>query len=385
MGRASVALAAAGAGLAACAPNVLQTPGVLANPNVTPPKETLKIDDLYSSLVRSADANYFISQKYAMKPIEPSGSKMAYQKTDGISNIYRWTDGGTPELIEQVGALTSNLAPNPNGGITFAAQGEIFTLPPDSRQVTSIYKLATDFSVKDATTTPAERLRQMAAEYVNSVAVSPSGQIAFVANDESLYILENGHKRRLTPEGESVNPSLGQLVYSSDGKEIAYVRMNEDGLTWNIETITVDGKNSRQAAAKNSEQPAWKPDGRGLAWIQGEGAYAQTANIPQPIKLNKVEQLDPRSVAWSPDGRIIAFIANEGTSNPAEKGGAMIVTESALFVASALPITMGAHGHEPVKLVTDGISGFVWTADNTISYIANENNGSSVKTVTIGR
>jgi dipeptidyl aminopeptidase/acylaminoacyl peptidase len=104
---------------------------------------------------------------------------------------------------------------------------------------------------------------------------------------------------------------------SSDGRNIAYVRMAYDiktdrprGTVW---LVGVDGKNERPlSAAPTSGSPRWSPDGTRIAYTAhaADGSaqlfmYWMASGVSAPIS-NFTET--PAGLAWSPDGRWLAFM-----------------------------------------------------------------------------
>lgn len=138
--------------------------------------------------------------------------------------------------------------------------------------------------------------------------------------------LDGSDLRRLTAAVgvESFAPS-----WSPDGKQIAFLRRSahsqseEDGL-W---VIDADGSNLRQLAkaaflVSGSDAPSWSPDGKWLAFLQGEEDGGEDLVSPQvwvvavasgglPVQLSQGGTTN-FLVSWSPDSRALLYTQRDG-------------------------------------------------------------------------
>jgi Tol biopolymer transport system component len=126
-------------------------------------------------------------------------------------------------------------------------------------------------------------------------------------------------ERRLTTRLQTSTPA-----WSPDARHIAFTRNEDVGeyTTFSDDDVFVmdaDGDNVRQLTrerdGRHAGRPTWSPDGRQIAYIDGEsvpssqpsrpgGLFVMDANGENGRRLTRGDDTDP---AWSPDGRAIAF------------------------------------------------------------------------------
>lgn len=103
---------------------------------------------------------------------------------------------------------------------------------------------------------------------------------------------------------------------SPDGREIAYVRRQNDIMTdraiSSIWLINVASGEERPFAGRSGSafSPRWSPDGSRVAYVSTEGGKAQLwvkwLDSGEAVRLTGLPH-SPSSIAWSPDGRSIAY------------------------------------------------------------------------------
>jgi TolB protein len=99
-------------------------------------------------------------------------------------------------------------------------------------------------------------------------------------------------------------------VFAPDGGTVAFVH-TANGVG-SIDLVARDGSDRRTLAPRvSAEHLAWSPDGRSLAYDDGQSSiWRIDLDTPEPVRLTSddpsqlVESWQP---AWSPDGRTIAY------------------------------------------------------------------------------
>jgi dipeptidyl aminopeptidase/acylaminoacyl peptidase len=151
------------------------------------------------------------------------------------------------------------------------------------------------------------------------------GLAVFAAKDGRLYrrTLGTGFPSPITPEfGSAAAPKI-----SPDQRWVAFVHTYEGGDV--LAVVDAAGTRWPDKLAEGADfymQPAWSPDGRGIAWVEWDHPnmpwdgtrlmYAALEGSPPRIKAaqhlaggDDVPILQP---AFSPDGRYLSYIRNEG-------------------------------------------------------------------------
>jgi Tol biopolymer transport system component len=140
---------------------------------------------------------------------------------------------------------------------------------------------------------------------------SPDGKsIAFVSDDEEgtdIYIMNvaTGEYYNFTGhEAPDYTPS-----WSPDGTKIAFTSQRAGGL--NIFVQDVSTNVVEQITTFGAEQPTWSPDGRFLAFsssLNEDGPDIFTLELANNNLRNITQHSAPDyNPAWSPDGKLIAF------------------------------------------------------------------------------
>jgi tol-pal system beta propeller repeat protein TolB len=155
----------------------------------------------------------------------------------------------------------------------------------------------------------------------NVLGIKPTfeGLIAFskwVGNGWEIFVMEgNGsNQRRLTHYvGKSQGPiptQSNQPAWSPDGRKIAFTTTVHG--RFEIYTMDADGQNQLRLTdhPEGCSQPAWSPDGKTIAFIAGGGPQGDIHLIDLGSK--QVRRLTQDSnqnehPTWSPDGKQIAF------------------------------------------------------------------------------
>ncbi|MEP1096394.1 MAG: DUF5050 domain-containing protein [Cyclobacteriaceae bacterium] len=119
-------------------------------------------------------------------------------------------------------------------------------------------------------------------------------------------------------EGKSnvkiINTNGDYLAFSPDGKLFAFRVYHDDGKTWSVHTMNIDGTNSKRLThAKNKwdSAPAWTPDGKKIAFAReykdSEGAWQAEIWIMNPdgSERTQIKSLKGSNPYFTPDGRIV--------------------------------------------------------------------------------
>jgi dipeptidyl aminopeptidase/acylaminoacyl peptidase len=126
----------------------------------------------------------------------------------------------------------------------------------------------------------------------------------------------------MTPAQALSFTTLGDLQFSPDGSELAYVARSYrwDNVPRLRILVVATGKARELTPAKAEERsPAWAPKGRMLAFLSTRGGktqiYLEPAEAGEPTALT-TQKLGVQGFRWSPDGRSIAYLAQDdgGTS-----------------------------------------------------------------------
>jgi len=148
----------------------------------------------------------------------------------------------------------------------------------------------------------------------------PAYDIAFVSWRDGLggiFVIDDTgqHVQRLTVLAEAIST---QPAWRPDGRQLAFVSNrdpnpypNPNGYS-DILTMEVGGQNQINLTndATDDREPAWSPDGSRIAWHCGDSICVMNANGNNRIEL--ASGLGGRLPQWSPNGQWLAFGAFAG-------------------------------------------------------------------------
>ena len=162
---------------------------------------------------------------------------------------------------------------------------------------------------------------------------SPDGQqIAFTRNEDlgeytpysadDVFVMDanGGNVRQLTPDRNG--RQSGQPAWSPDGRQIAYVDgesvpSGQPSRIGGLFVMDADGDNVRRLTRGNVDtDPAWSPRGNEIAFARCECPNASSAHLDLYVmnvasgatrRLTRTPGAFEASPAWSPDGSRIAF------------------------------------------------------------------------------
>ena len=190
---------------------------------------------------------------------------------------------------------------------------------------------------KQAVNTPADLTLRRVWTGNTAGSISLDGRYLTFVSQHNLAVRElvTGESRRLTNLSVETGEFVERSIFSPDGKQIAYNRMNQDR-TWDLCVIGLDGTGDHVLVHLDKMEPyenwvcpaGWSPDGRrvlaGFARTQASGSIGEIAFVSvedgtvQIIKpAQKIAKSSVTGMRLSPDGRYIAYHAAdaEGSQN----------------------------------------------------------------------
>ncbi len=173
---------------------------------------------------------------------------------------------------------------------------------------------------------------------------------------------------------------VGSPVISPDGRAVAYTlrETNWEDNEYETEIWIGTATDSRRVtnARKSSQQPAWSPDGRWLAFISDRDGKRQIYRISvaggEAEKLTGADE-GVTAFAWSPDGKTIAFTMidpiSDGVKDRERRFGDLRIEDEDRRMAHLhmidVPVAIGAALPAP-RVLTKGsyvVGAFDWSPD----------------------
>lgn len=115
-------------------------------------------------------------------------------------------------------------------------------------------------------------------------------------------------------EVKRIDSKGGYLAWSPDGKQFAFYEKYDEGKTWSIHTMSIDGTNRKRlthAANKWDSSPAWSPDGSKIAFAreyrdsEGVGRAEIWIMNSDGSELHQIKPLNGSNPYFTPNGKIV--------------------------------------------------------------------------------
>jgi len=294
---------------------------------------------LYTQPVEGGTATFVTHGGYPLQPRwSPDGKRIFHtNKVDEISGD--WVAFAIAFVPAEGGEVTT-IPLHSEAKIRLPGYGLGDLISPDGKTlVFAGYKSVDPITIKHIWTLPVdgETPTQLTDEPVidGNPCWSPDGkEIAFVRNDtpsenwagmgkDNIYIIpaSGGEPRRITSESDRVFG--GPVLWSPDGKLLAYFSRDEDSVDGTIKIIPANG-GEPQVIAKvlhiyANKEMAWSPDGRRIAFNAHKPGSSNTiiSNFINIVSLEdgSIEEIEPNlkdvneiyHLDWSPDGKTLVF------------------------------------------------------------------------------
>ena len=138
----------------------------------------------------------------------------------------------------------------------------------------------------------------------------------FDDNDEhyGLVLQPLRGKRRVLvrsgPAGDSDAAGIDSPSWSPDGRWIAYVNGEDAVLKNGLWLVRPDGKRRHRLAAGSADNAGWSPDGRLIAFVNNDDDGPVELRIVDPFSGRERQHFatDSGAYDWSPDGTRIAYV-----------------------------------------------------------------------------
>jgi dipeptidyl aminopeptidase/acylaminoacyl peptidase len=170
----------------------------------------------------------------------------------------------------------------------------------------------------------------LASPFPSNLTAAPVGaRFAWVQNQEgrrSIWAAAGPafDAKAIVSYDEDDGQALGQLAFSPDGSQLAFVRGGSANRQGEIPNPTSDPQGAKQEVylipfaggmpklVSEGSEPAWSADGARLALLKGGQAWmADASGEGEPAQLFAIRG-SAGSLRWSPDGSKLAFVSSRG-------------------------------------------------------------------------
>jgi Tol biopolymer transport system component len=160
-----------------------------------------------------------------------------------------------------------------------------------------------------------------------------------------------------------VIPLAYAIQFAPDGKQISYIRFDVSTSTGGVYIANTDGSKERKLVGRGGTQfivarPAWSPDGKWIAIVEGDDAKLPEPNLG--ITLISTETGDEKTlggkwfllddIAWHPSGDSLLLIGTDNTQ------AANQLWEVSYLDGARRRLTNNLNGHTSISITADGNS-----------------------------